>query len=68
MRVGLGIPFEDRAHVLGLEDSGAGVCALRLAGVTPVGMAGGNIEQSGTRALCARVCGSFDDVLRMIDG
>jgi beta-phosphoglucomutase-like phosphatase (HAD superfamily) len=68
MRVGLGIPFSERAHVMGMEDSGAGVCALRLAGVTTVGMTGGNIDQSGTRALCAQVCASFDDVVRMIDG
>ena len=68
MRVGLGMPFGERSHVLGLEDSGAGVCALRLAGVTTVGMDGGNIDQSGTRALCARVCASFEDVLQMLDG
>jgi len=67
MTVGLQIPFEERGHVLGMEDSGAGVCALRLAGVTPVGMRGGNIVQSGTHALCARHEATFDDVLRMID-
>ena len=42
-RVGLGIPFEDRHHVIGIEDSGAGVCAVRLAGFAAIGMAGGNI-------------------------
>jgi beta-phosphoglucomutase len=65
-RVGLGIPFEDRHHVLGIEDSGAGVCAIRLAGFTPVGMAGGNIVESGTRALCHQLCVSFDEVLRLV--
>lgn len=68
MRVGLGIPFSDRSRVVGLEDSGAGVCALRLAGVTTVGMPGGNIVQSGTRPLCAQLCESFDGVLALIDG
>ena len=63
MRVGLGIPWSARSRVIGLEDSGAGVCALRLAGVTTVGMSGGNIDQSGTRALCAQLCRSFDEVL-----
>lgn len=29
--VGLNIPFEERCHVLGIEDSGAGVCAARIA-------------------------------------
>lgn len=51
-RVGLGIPFEARNSVIGIEDSGAGVCAIRLAGFPTVGMAGGNIVESGTRALC----------------
>jgi beta-phosphoglucomutase len=65
-RVGLGIPFEDRAHVIGLEDSGAGVCAIRLAGFTAIGMAGGNIQAGGFRALCGHYCASFEEVLRII--
>jgi beta-phosphoglucomutase-like phosphatase (HAD superfamily) len=65
-RVGLGIPFEERASVLGLEDSGAGVCAIRLAGFTAVGLAGGNIVESGTRELCARYCGDLAEVLEVI--
>ena len=67
-RVGLGIPFEDRHHVIGIEDSGAGVCAVRLAGFAAVGMAGGNIRESGTRALCQHYCESFDEVLAIIRG
>ncbi len=67
-RVGLGIPFEERESVVGIEDSGAGVCAIRLAGFVTVGVAGGNIEVSGTQALCECVCESFDDVLELIDG
>ena len=59
-RVGLGIPFEARNSVLGIEDSGAGVCAIRLAGFPTVGMAGGNIIESGTRALCDFYCETFD--------
>jgi len=51
-RVGLGISFEDRGRVVGIEDSGAGICSIRLAGFTPIGLAGGNIDQSGTRGLC----------------
>ncbi|MCX6998021.1 MAG: HAD hydrolase-like protein [Kiritimatiellaeota bacterium] len=51
-RVGLGIPFEERDRVIGLEDSGAGVCSIRLAGFAAIGIGGGNIQQSGTRALC----------------
>jgi beta-phosphoglucomutase-like phosphatase (HAD superfamily) len=61
-RVGLGLPLGEREAVLGLEDSGAGVCAVRLAGLPTVGMAGGNVEESGTRPLCHHFCGSLDEV------
>ena len=67
LRVGLGIPFEDRGSVIGVEDSGAGVCALRLAGVTTIGLAGGNVVESGTRALCHHFCSSLDEVLAILD-
>jgi beta-phosphoglucomutase len=67
-RVGLGIPFEERHHVIGVEDSGAGVCAVRLAGFATIGMAGGNISESGTRPLCQHYCESFDEVLEVIRG
>jgi beta-phosphoglucomutase-like phosphatase (HAD superfamily) len=67
-RVGLGIPFGDRNRVVGIEDSGAGVCAIRLAGFPAIGMAGGNIAESGTRPLCQHFCESFDEVLSIIRG
>jgi beta-phosphoglucomutase len=67
-RVGLGIPFEARNSVLGIEDSGAGVCAIRLAGFPTVGMAGGNIIESGTRALCDFYCETLVDVLSVVRG
>jgi beta-phosphoglucomutase-like phosphatase (HAD superfamily) len=51
-RVGLGMPFAERGRAIGIEDSGAGICALRLAGFAPIGVAGGNIDESGVRALC----------------
>ena len=65
-RVGLGIPFEQRHHVVGIEDSGAGVCSIRLAGFAAIGMSGGNSVGSGTRALCIHFCKSFDDLLKVI--
>jgi beta-phosphoglucomutase-like phosphatase (HAD superfamily) len=65
-RVGLGLSFEDRHHVVGLEDSGAGICAVRLAGFTPVGMTGGNLEESGARALCRACCETFAEVLELV--
>jgi beta-phosphoglucomutase-like phosphatase (HAD superfamily) len=65
-RIGLGIPFDARHHVVGIEDSGAGVCAIRLAGFTTIGMAGGNIPASGTRPLCQYYCESLEDVLSVL--
>ncbi|MCO6452245.1 MAG: HAD family phosphatase [Caldilineales bacterium] len=65
-RVGLGIPFEERFHVVGLEDSGAGVCSIRLAGFTPIGIAGGNIVESGTAALCSQMCDQLPSALQII--
>lgn len=67
-RVGLGIPFEEGESVVGIEDSGAGVCAIRLAGFVTVGLEGGNIRESGTQAMCDYVCSSFTDVLALISG
>jgi beta-phosphoglucomutase-like phosphatase (HAD superfamily) len=67
-RVGLGVPVEDRHQVVGLEDSGAGVCAVRLAGFSPIGFAGGNIDASGTRELCSASCERLDEVLDLISG
>ena len=65
-RVGLEIPFEARNSVVGIEDSGAGVCAVRLAGLPTVGMAGGNIIESGTRPLCDAYCETFDEVWALL--
>ena len=65
-RMGLGIPFEARNTVIGIEDSGAGVCAIRLAGFPTIGIAGGNIVESGTRALCDAYVETFDEVLRIV--
>lgn len=65
-RVGLGIDFNDRHHVIGIEDSGAGVCSIRLAGFATIGLAGGNIIESGTRPLCDHYCHDFDEILGII--
>ena len=65
-RVGLGMAFDERQHAVGLEDSGAGICAVRLAGLPAIGLAGGNIDESGARPLCHRYCGSFPEVLDVV--
>lgn len=62
-RFGLKMPIEQRNSVVAIEDSGAGVCAARIAGFYTVGLAGGNIIKSGTRELC----GSFVNYLSEIE-
>jgi len=66
-RVGLGIDFADRAGVVGMEDSGAGVASVRLAGFACIGLNGGNIEQSGTKGLCSSFCDTLEEALDVID-
>jgi len=66
-RVGLGIEFKDRHQVIGMEDSGAGVVSVRLAGFANIGLTGGNIEQSGTLGLCTSLCNTLQEVLELID-
>ncbi len=65
-RVGLGMNFEERDFVVGIEDSGAGICSIRLAGITALGIAGGNILESGTRFLCDHYCQNFEEILNII--
>lgn len=65
-RVGLGIPFEERNSVIGIEDSGAGVCSIRLAGYSAIGMSGGNIIKCGAVGLCNYYCDSFEEILKKI--
>lgn len=60
--VGLNIGFNDRNHVVGIEDSGAGVCSIRLAGYTTIGISGGNIKSSGTIGLCSKYLDSFEEI------
>ncbi|HBG25585.1 MAG: haloacid dehalogenase [Planctomycetes bacterium GWF2_41_51] len=65
-RIGLGIDFEHRHQVIGIEDSGAGVVSIRLAGFTAIGIADGNIIESKTDALCSHYCKNFEEILNII--
>lgn len=65
-RVGLGIDYADRNSVIGIEDSGAGICSIRLAGYTAIGISDGNIIQSGTKGLCNYYCNNFEEILKII--
>ncbi len=66
--VGLGVKPEQRGKVIGLEDSGAGVVSIRLAGFACLGVAGGNIHRSGVRPLLHAYPDSLPDALPMILG
>ena len=66
--VGLGIPFAERNQVVGIEDSGAGVCSVRLAGFTTIGLAGGNIESSGTMDFCRHYKHTLEEIAKLIVG
>jgi len=65
-RIGLGIPFEERNSVVGIDDSGAGVCSIRLAGFPTIGFDGGNILESGTKSLCNFYSHSFREILEFL--
>lgn len=67
-RVGLGIDLSARGRVVGIEDSGAGICSIRLAGFAAIGYSGGNIAESGATGLCERVVDGLDEALDIIDG
>jgi beta-phosphoglucomutase-like phosphatase (HAD superfamily) len=65
-RIGLGIPFEERNTAVGIDDSGAGVCSIRLAGFPTIGFDGGNIVESGTKSLCNFYGCSFGEILEFL--
>ncbi len=65
-RVGLGLTPEESSHIIGIEDSAAGVCSIRLANFPVIGVVDGNIEQSGTLGLCHHYCDNFDQILKII--
>jgi len=67
-RVGLGIGPDEAHRVVGIEDSGAGVAAVRLAGFGAIGLAGGNIESSGVRPLLFTYCETLEQARRVVLG
>jgi len=67
-RVGLGITADRRHRVIGMEDSGAGVVSIRLAGFAALGVAGGNLTKSGARPLLHAECATLADALPIILG
>lgn len=67
-RVGLGIQPDQRQHVVGIEDSAAGIISVRLAGYTAIGLTNGNITPAGTRPLCTHLADTLPQAMRFISG
>ena len=65
-RVGLGIPFERRHKMIGIEDSSAGVVSIKLAGISCVGIDGGNIDKAGVGEMCDYRIKNLSDMLDII--
>lgn len=65
-RVGLGIPFERRHKVIGIEDSAAGVVSVKLAGFACAGISGGNINAAGIGDMCDYRIESLSEMLKII--
>lgn len=65
-RVGLGLDTSHRYNIVGIEDSGAGVVSIRLAGFSAIGLTHGNIAESKTDALCTHYCTNFAEALSVI--
>lgn len=60
--VGLGIPFSERNHIIGIEDSGAGICSLCAAGIPAIAVRGGNVVKSGLSSLCTDICDNLLEI------
>lgn len=67
-RIGLGFETEKRAQIIGIEDTAAGVIALKLAGFPAIGMKKGNIGLSGVRPLLHAECEFLPELLPLLLG
>ena len=65
-RFGLKIPYEKRNRIVVIEDSAAGVYSARLAGYYTVGIAGGNITESGAKSFCGQYFKSLKEFQEFI--
>lgn len=64
--VGLQIPFERHGRVIGVEDSAAGLHAIRLAGYVPIALEGGNIKASGALPFADKEVKNLEALWRFI--
>lgn len=66
--IGLGLDPKRSNKIIGIEDSAAGIIAIRLAGFTGIGMKGGNISSGGARPFMHLECQSLLEALSIILG
>ena len=62
----MGLKIESPNRVIGIEDSAAGVLALRFAGFPVIGLESGNITKSGLNCLCNKKINDFSEILSYI--
>lgn len=61
-----GLKINDPMHVIGIEDSAAGVLSLRFAGFPAVGLENGNITASGLNPLCMKKVGKLQEIIALL--
>ncbi|GIG69203.1 HAD family hydrolase [Phytomonospora endophytica] len=54
-------------HAVAVDDSAAGVCSIRLAGIRSVGFASGNIRGTGAHVFCDHIVDSLFGLLTLLD-
>lgn len=62
----MGLKVKDPSKVLGIEDSAAGVLALRFAGFPVIGVQEGNIANSGLDCLCYKKVDDLREILELL--
>jgi len=62
----MGLKISDPSRVFGIEDSSAGVLALRFAGFPVAGLASGNITASGLDSLLMRKVNDFTELYDLL--
>ncbi len=63
----MGLKIKNPENVIGIEDSAAGVMALRFAGFPVFGLNAGNITQSGLDCLCYKKVDTLQQILNEIE-
>jgi beta-phosphoglucomutase-like phosphatase (HAD superfamily) len=67
-RIGLGLDPARRRRIIGIEDSGAGVISIRLAGYAALGLDGGNLTRGGAVPFLHRRINTLTEALPRILG